>query len=192
MIWYVPPVLGQSPRHLSNNNFMKAFLAAFFTLTALVYCAGFVNFASAAGSNDPYGLHTAAGRAQLPYQVAGESNVPAIIGKVVSYALSLIGVLFFALILFAGFLWMSAMGNTEKSEKAKQILEGAIIGIVLVLGAYAITQFVFTGLSNGSSTAPSVTAPANSNNVPGAECSQDADCSDPKEICVQGKCLLKP
>ena len=35
-------------------------------------------------------------------------------------------------------------------EKAKDILEAAIIGLVLVLAAYAITRFVFSVLAGGT------------------------------------------
>ena len=103
---------------------------------------------------DDYGLDTAATQAHLPKTVAGESLPPGVIGKLLQYALSLIGIIFFLLVLYAGFLWMSAMGNSEKIESAKSILETAVIGLALVLGAYAITSFVISSLSAAPSTNP--------------------------------------
>ncbi len=104
--------------------------------------------------NDPYGTRTALGATQgaLPYSVAGSDTVPGIIGKVVAVILSFIGIIFFLLVLFAGFMWMSAMGNSERVTKAKDILEAAAIGLLIVLGAYAITRFVFQGLSQSGAT----------------------------------------
>lgn len=104
-----------------------------------------------------YGQEAARTQAGLPDSIAGENTLPAVIGKLVAYGLSAIGLVFFFLVIYAGFLWMTAMGNTEKTESAKHILEAAIIGLVIVLGAYAITSFVFTGLTTGS-TASTTTA----------------------------------
>ncbi len=85
----------------------------------------------------------------LPTTIASQSSIPGVIGKVVAVGLSLIGILFFLLVLYAGFRWMIARGNTEDVTKAKDILEAAAIGLVLVLAAYAISSFVFTSLGAG-------------------------------------------
>ena len=37
---------------------------------------------------------------------------------------------------------MTAMGRSEETEKAKTILETAIVGIVIVVAGYAITYFI--------------------------------------------------
>lgn len=106
-------------------------------------------------SDNNYGLDAALKRSQLPTEVAGESTISGVAGKLVQYGLSLIGIIFFLLMLYAGYLWMSAMGNTEKVDKAKLILETAIIGLVLVMGAYAITTFIFESLSGNSASSQS-------------------------------------
>lgn len=97
---------------------------------------------------DEYGVDTAVGQTGglLVKSVAGRSTVPEIVGEVVKVALSFIGILFFGLMLYAGFVWMRAMGNTENVTRAKDIMEGAAIGIVIVLAAYALTTFVFERL----------------------------------------------
>jgi len=43
---------------------------------------------------------------------------------------------------YAGLMWMTAGGNEDRIKKARQILIAAIIGLVIVLSAYAITQFI--------------------------------------------------
>ncbi|MFA6322204.1 MAG: pilin [Candidatus Buchananbacteria bacterium] len=65
-----------------------------------------------------------------------------LISSVVKIVLSLLGLIFFILIIYAGFLWMTAMGNQEKIDKAQSIIKAAVIGLVLVLSAYLITYFV--------------------------------------------------
>ena len=69
------------------------------------------------------------------------------IGRVINWVLGLLGIILTLLILYAGFLWFSAGGNEEKVTKAKGILTNAIIGLVIVMGAYAISYFVFYRLT---------------------------------------------
>ncbi|MDP3971074.1 MAG: hypothetical protein Q8P90_05300 [bacterium] len=61
----------------------------------------------------------------------------------VNLALSLLVTLCLILLLYGGFLWIWARGNAEQVQKAKDIIQGTAIGIVIVLSALGITQFVF-------------------------------------------------
>ncbi len=70
------------------------------------------------------------------------------IGKVVGAVLSFLGIAFFILIIYAGFRWMFARGNDQEVAKAKDIIVSAVIGLVIVLSAYAIT-FYIGGLLSG-------------------------------------------
>ncbi len=63
-------------------------------------------------------------------------------GQIIGLVLSFVGVLFLVLMIYAGLTWMTAGGNQEKVKKAKDLMINAIIGLVVVLGAYAITAFV--------------------------------------------------
>lgn len=62
-------------------------------------------------------------------------------------ALSLVGVIFLVLVIYGGFLWMTAGGTEAQVKKAKDIITAAVIGVVLIAAAYAITNFVFQSLS---------------------------------------------
>ncbi|MFA5359823.1 MAG: pilin [Patescibacteria group bacterium] len=64
------------------------------------------------------------------------------IGKIISVANSFLGVIFLLLMIYAGFLWMTARGNEQQLEKAKNIIIYSIIGLAVVLAAYAITQLI--------------------------------------------------
>ena len=66
----------------------------------------------------------------------------AIVGKIIKAALSLIGVVFLILIVYGGYLWMTASGNEERLKKAKTIITNATVGLIIVLMAYAITYFI--------------------------------------------------
>ena len=41
---------------------------------------------------------------------------------------------------------MTARGEEEKVEKAKDTITRAIIGLIIVVGAYAIWSFIFSNL----------------------------------------------
>ncbi len=64
------------------------------------------------------------------------------IGKVIGAVLSFLGVVFLVLMIYGGYLWMLARGNEQEVEKAKNIIQNALIGLVIVLAAYAITALV--------------------------------------------------
>ena len=93
-----------------------------------------------------YGLETTRAAADLSKTVAGQTDVFGVGGKIISAALSLVGIVFFALVLFAGLMWMTARGDSARVDKAKTILETSAIGLVIVMGAYAIVNFVFIEL----------------------------------------------
>src|SRR3989339_619311 len=69
-----------------------------------------------------------------------------IVAKVIKIILSFLGILFLSLVIYGGFLWMIAGGSDQKQEKARKTLVSAVIGLVIVLSAYAITSFVITRL----------------------------------------------
>ena len=66
------------------------------------------------------------------------------VGRIIKVALSLVGTIFLALTIYAGILWMTAAGNESKTDSAKNILTAAVIGLVIVISAYAITRLVRT------------------------------------------------
>ncbi len=71
-----------------------------------------------------------------------ETTFVATIGLVIRMALSLLGVIFLSLMLYAGFLWMTARGNDQQVEKAIKTIRQAVIGLIIVTSAYSITAFV--------------------------------------------------
>ena len=72
----------------------------------------------------------------------GGTSAVALAGRIVRGALLLLGVIFFALTVYAGILYLTAGGNEEQVKKATTILKSAVIGLFIVIFAGAITQFV--------------------------------------------------
>jgi Type IV secretion system pilin len=79
---------------------------------------------------------------------AGYKDVPieVVIGTVISAALGIMGVIFLSLTVYGGYIWMIARGDESKTEKAKDTITNSVIGLAIVLGAYAITQYVVAAI----------------------------------------------
>ena len=69
------------------------------------------------------------------------------VGAVVQVFLGLLGLVMVILILYGGYLWMTARGEEAKITKAQDIIKGTVIGLILVLSAYAITVLITSGLN---------------------------------------------
>lgn len=84
-----------------------------------------------------------------------ETDITTTIGTIINIVLGFVGVIFLGLIIYGGFIWMLARGNEQEIEKAKKILEAAVIGIIIVFSAYTISYFIVSQF-----TAPTVTSPS--------------------------------
>jgi len=89
----------------------------------------------------------------------GEADLVDTIAQIIRIALGFLGVFAVIIILIGGFKWMTAQGNDEDVKKAKKFIFSGIIGLVIVISAYAIASFVIdsiitatTGTESSSST----------------------------------------
>lgn len=117
------------------------------------------NFCYAANSlKNAFGtvLEKTAGGSGAGYNTA-VTGPEGIISLLITTALSFIGVIFLVLAIYGGYIWMIARGNEQEVEKAKNIIQGAVIGLVIVLAAYAISWYVINVL--GDKTLQSKTVP---------------------------------
>ncbi|PIT86478.1 MAG: hypothetical protein COU33_02925 [Candidatus Magasanikbacteria bacterium CG10_big_fil_rev_8_21_14_0_10_43_6] len=71
-----------------------------------------------------------------------EAQVENVVGTAINAALTLVGLIFLVLMVYAGYLWMTARGEEATVEKAQKIISAAIIGLVVVMSAAAITKLV--------------------------------------------------
>ncbi|MFA6306518.1 MAG: hypothetical protein WCV70_01335 [Patescibacteria group bacterium] len=81
-----------------------------------------------------------------PYAAADQYKLAEIVGIVIQAFLGLLGVIFLVLIIYAGFNWMTAQGEEEKVNKAKDTLQRAVIGLIITIAAYAISTWVLVKL----------------------------------------------
>ncbi|MFH1193690.1 MAG: hypothetical protein V1661_01705 [bacterium] len=83
------------------------------------------------------GVGTGAG-----YQTTQSGGLPALVGLIINIFLSIMGVLFVILMVYGGYTWMTSYGAEAKVTKAKNLIVDAVIGLIIVLAAYAISNFV--------------------------------------------------
>jgi uncharacterized membrane protein YjgN (DUF898 family) len=73
-------------------------------------------------------------------------DIRVIIAQVIGVFLGLLGILFLALIVLAGYKWMMAQGDSSKVDEAKEQLRTSAIGLVIILAAWGITIFVLNSI----------------------------------------------
>lgn len=98
--------------------------------------------------SERYGLNKAAetgGLSPGEGSTASESLALAA-GQIVGVLLAFLGVIFLVLMIAGGIMWMTAAGNDSRVATARKLIIAAIIGLVIVLSAYAITTFVATNV----------------------------------------------
>ena len=78
----------------------------------------------------------------------GQGDLPTLVGSFIKLFISLLGVIFLCYTVYAGYLYVSSMGDSEKVSKAKEMLVNGAIGIAIILASYAIATFVISTLTS--------------------------------------------
>jgi len=76
----------------------------------------------------------------------GQADLKTAIGQLINVALGFLGVVAVVIILMGGFKWMTAGGNDKNVEEAKRLIIAGIIGLAIILAAYAIASFVISSI----------------------------------------------
>jgi hypothetical protein len=75
-------------------------------------------------------------------QPGGATDIRLVVIRVIQVLLSLLAIIFLGLMLFAGFKYMTAQGDSGQVEEAKDIMTRAAIGFVIMMAAWSITTFI--------------------------------------------------
>ena len=119
---------------------LSLFVLAFFT-------AYFVQFAPEAlavtlidGGDSPTGITGA---------TQGEFRIRQLILTFTDFFLGFLGLLAVLMVIYGGFLYLTAAGDDSKVENGKKIIMYSIVGIVIILISFALIHTVITGLGQG-------------------------------------------
>jgi hypothetical protein len=79
-----------------------------------------------------------------------ESDLPTLVGGIINALLGILGIVFVILVVYAGFLYLTAGGEDDKVKKAKKLLTQSVIGLIIIVAAYAIASYVIGALSTAA------------------------------------------
>lgn len=105
---------------------------------------GWLSVEKASAQIDFWGINDLSGLA------VGTRTIGDTIAGVINIVLGFLGVIAIGLIIYGGFLWMTSNGNSERIQRAKLLITSAVIGLAIVLSAYAITQFILSSLDEAT------------------------------------------
>jgi Zn-dependent protease with chaperone function len=75
-----------------------------------------------------------------------QTDIRITIANIIRTAMGLLGIIAVVIVLYGGFKWMTAQGDTKAVDEAKKVLIAGIIGLVIIVSAYAIATFVINSL----------------------------------------------
>jgi hypothetical protein len=84
------------------------------------------------------------------FEPAGYANIAQpgeVVFNVVAIVLGFLGIACVIMMMYGGFLWITAGGEEDKAKKGTTILFQAVVGAIIVMAAYTVTYFVLTQLS---------------------------------------------
>lgn len=73
----------------------------------------------------------------------GTTDPVVVSAQLVNVFLRVLGTITILIMIYGGWTWLWARGNEEEVTRAKDMIRGAIIGLLVVLSSFGIMQFVF-------------------------------------------------
>ena len=77
----------------------------------------------------------------------GTATPQEVIGRIIKALLGIVGSLAFVMFLYGGIRWMLARGNADEITLAKRTIVWAVLGLVIIFSAYAVTSSLINNLS---------------------------------------------
>ena len=123
---------------------MKKLIAAFTTITvAFTLMVPALQVSAQDDALDVFRLDEVGTDLSLPGDGnLDENNVRLVVGNTIKILLGFIGLIAVIIILYGGFIWMTSAGNEEKVSKARATITAGLIGLTIIIFAYALTSFV--------------------------------------------------
>jgi hypothetical protein len=126
-----------------KNKFSLFFPILTFAFLILSFSAQVANTAGAATESNLWKMQS--GVSDIGEQAFGDSkprDIREIAARSIKIFLSFLGIVFLVLLISAGWKYMKASGNQDEVSEAVNQIKTAIIGLIIVLSAYAITDYM--------------------------------------------------
>lgn len=117
-------------------------------MMAVVMCLAFA-FSLAININGALALTT--GLEYATELELGTRDVRSVVMNVINVLMGFLGIIALIIVLTGGFKWMTAGGSEDGIEEAKKLITAGVIGMGIVLSAYAISFFIVDSLMDATS-----------------------------------------
>ncbi|MEY4722784.1 MAG: iviTM7 protein [Candidatus Parcubacteria bacterium] len=112
---------------------------------AVHYDETYTDYNGTAECGDP----NAAGANQKPspiplFNPLGIKDINGLVARIIQIITGLSGSLALLMFVYGGFLWTTSHGNPEQVKKGKQMFINATLGLIVIFGAYALVNLVFS------------------------------------------------
>ncbi len=112
-------------------------------------CVNAVCVAAGGGADDndedPFGVDKFEDELKL-----GKKDIRETAAEIINVSLGLLGIIAVVIILIGGFQWMTAGGNEDKVGEARKRIFAGIIGLAIILSAWAVARFVLVQLGKAT------------------------------------------
>jgi hypothetical protein len=112
-----------------------------FAMILLVFSMAFSLALPAKATGDPLGFNYAD---NLNLNNTNISDPRDLAVNIVKFLMTFLGIIAVVIILYGGFMWMTAAGNEDRVGKAKSIIVAGAIGLAVIISAYVIVNFVIS------------------------------------------------
>ena len=75
-----------------------------------------------------------------------EQDLPELVARIIRWVIGIIGVVLVALFVYGGVVYATSIGNEERVETGKKIMLYAVIGVVIIAIAFAVSSYVIQAL----------------------------------------------
>jgi hypothetical protein len=80
----------------------------------------------------------------------GTKDIRTTVASIIQVAMGLLGIIAVLIVLLGGFKWMVAGGSDEKVKEARKLIIAGVTGLIIILCAYAIANFVISSILNAT------------------------------------------
>jgi hypothetical protein len=122
---------------------MRKIATSLGAISTLMFCKASAALAQAEGLT---GAQTDLGTVTGELTGVGQRSLPELVGGIINIVLGLLGVVLIIMIVVGGVMWMTSGGEKDKVTKARKLITDAIIGLIIVVAAYAIAEYVIGAL----------------------------------------------
>jgi hypothetical protein len=123
----------------------KKIIIKYIPFLMIVFLFSIFIIPSSVFAQDPFGLGVVEDSTLL-----GAEDIRVTIAKIIRAILSFLGIIAICLVLYAGFTIMTSKGDERKVTAGKKILVNAFIGLVIILSAFVLNQFILFKLAEAT------------------------------------------